>query len=314
MKGKVLLLASIGLSVFLTGCDAVSSESVEDYPSRDIEILVGHGPGGGTDVFARTVGDLLEEELGVNINIVNMEGAGGATAKNEAGSRPGDGYTLVASSAFAPATAQGNIEGLDDLRPVARMQSDVFTVLANPEVYEDFDEFVEAAENEGVEVGGVGAGDMDEITANLLIEETGLDINYVSFEGAGDMHAAALGGHIDAMMEEPGPAVEYISSGDLIPLIAFNDERLDDFEDIPTTVEKDIDLIDGVERGFVAPADTPDEIVSEIESALQNVYESEEYQQHAEDQYLTYREGWLGSEEYEQKLEEDIERISEVID
>ncbi|MBB6448688.1 putative tricarboxylic transport membrane protein [Geomicrobium halophilum] len=310
-----LLFTTVGFLTLLAGCSAESSESAEDYPTRDIEMIVGHGPGGGTDVYARTVSDLLEHELGVNINVVNMEGAGGATGKSEAANRPGDGYTMAAISAFAITTANGNYaEGLDGLRPLARMQHDVGTIMANPEVYEDYDEFVEAAENVGIEVGGTGAGGNDEVIVEILAEETGLDINYVAFEGAGDMHAAALGGHIDAIFEEIGPVVDYLESEELHPLIVLNEERLDDFEDVPTTVENDIDVTNGIERGMVVPTDTPDEIVSVLEDALSEVYQTEEYQQHAEDQYLTYREGWLGADEYEEELAEDIEDYTEIVE
>ncbi|QQK78886.1 tripartite tricarboxylate transporter substrate binding protein [Salicibibacter cibi] len=309
-----VLLAAVGVSALLAGCEATSSGSEEDFPTRDIEMLVGHGPGGGTDVYARTVADLLEDELGANINVVNMEGAGGATAKNEAAIRDGDGHSMIAVSAVAVTTALGNFnEGLDGLRPVARMQSDVATIMANPEQYDNFDELVEAAEDGGVEIGGTGAGGNDEVIVELLAEETGLDINYVAFEGAGDMHAAALGGHIDAIFEEIGPTIDYVESEELLPLIVLNEERLDDFEDVPTTVENDIDVTNGVERGIMVPRDTPTEIVTQIEDALQNVYETEEYQQHVEDQFLTYREGWLGSDEYDEKLAEDIENYTEIV-
>lgn len=305
-------------AVILVGCGSGNgdegSASGEDYPSRDIELLVGHGPGGGTDIFARTVAESMEEQLDTNINVVNMEGAGGAQAKNEAANREGDGHSIIASSAFATATASGNYEqGLDGLRPVARLQADTFTLQVQSSEFEDYDAFVEASENEELRIGGVGSGDMDEITASRFIQESGLNASYVSFNSSGDAQSALISGNVDALIEEVAPSIDYIESGDISPIIFFAEERVEGFEDITTTVEEGIEITEGVERGIMVPRDTPDEIVEILEENLMETYESEEYQSHIEERYLDLREGWMSSEEWEEKLQQDVENYEQTL-
>ncbi|MDQ0338196.1 putative tricarboxylic transport membrane protein [Caldalkalibacillus uzonensis] len=293
-----------------------SANNASDYPSRTIEIYVGHGAGGGTDIFARTIGELLEDILGVNINVVNLEGAGGVIAKEHVANQPADGYTIAAISSFPVSTALGtNPAGLDVLTPIARVQADTYTIMVRSDQFEDLDEFLKyAEENPGqVRIGGVSTGSMDEINAARFIDATGLDMAYVPFDGSGDMQAALLGGHVEAILEELGPVIDYVDSGEIKPIIVFAEERLDEFPDVPTTVENGWDLTQGVERGFAIHIDTPQEIIDLLEDAIRQAYETEAYKEHEKQRYLHLREGWLGSQEYREKLEQDIAIYREVI-
>ena len=285
-----------------------------DYPNRDIEIYVGHGAGGGTDTFARKMAELMEPILGVNINVVNKEGAGGVIAKEAAANQPADGYTLVAISSFPVSTALGtNPAGLDVLTPIARVQADTYTIMTKPDQFASLEDFLAfAEENPGeIRIGGVSTGSMDEINTARFIDATGLDMTYVPFDGTGDATAALLGGHIDAMLEEIGPMIDYVESGEIEPILVFAEERLDDFPDVPTTVENGWELTQGVERGMAVHVDVPDAIKEKLEAAMKEAYDSEEYKEYEKQAYLHLREGWLGSEEYRAKLEEDIELYRE---
>ncbi|MFB5662327.1 tripartite tricarboxylate transporter substrate binding protein [Alteribacillus sp. HJP-4] len=297
-----------------SGNEESESAGDGDYPERTIEVYVGHGAGGGTDIFARQVAGQLEDELGTNFNVINREGAGGTIAKEEAANQPADGYTLVAISSFPVSTALGtNPAGLDVLTPIARFQADTFGLMADPEKFEDIDAFIEEAEDNPGEltIGGVSTGSIDEITTQRFVQESGLDVSYVPFDGSGDAVAALLSGNVDAVFEEIGPTLDYMDSGDLHPLVFFTEERLEDFSDVPTSVEQGWEMTEGVERGFAIHTDTPQEIIDQLEEAMKNVYDSEEYKEHEEAQYLHYREGWLNSEDYRDKLEQDIELYRE---
>ena len=138
-------------------------------------------------------------------------------------------------------------------------------------------------------------------------------MNYIPAEGAGNMHSDLLGGHIDVILEEVGPTASYIEDGEFVPLVFFADDRLEDFPDVPTTVEKGWDLTDGVERYLMIHADAPQEIVDLLEEAAKNAAETEEYKEYAANSYLDLRGGWMGSEEFTAKLEEDIEIYEQII-
>src|SRR5690625_2099186 len=136
LKNKSLFIGMIAiLLIVISACsnNAGGSDSgegaAENYPEQDIEVYVGHGPGGGTDTFVRTITNLMAEEIGGNFNIINQEGGSGVIAMQNAMKEPADGHTLVGDSAFAVTTAAGtNKYGLDQVKPIARIQSDIYSL------------------------------------------------------------------------------------------------------------------------------------------------------------------------------------------
>ncbi|WP_047982715.1 Bug family tripartite tricarboxylate transporter substrate binding protein [Ornithinibacillus contaminans] len=306
------------LLLVMTACSNAGGgeASVEDYPERDVEVYVGHGPGGGTDTFVRTLTNLISEDIGGNFNVINQEGGSGVIAMQNAMKEKADGYTLVGDSAYAVTTAAGtNKFGLDKVKPIARIQSDIYALQVKKGSFESIDELVEyAKQNPGkVNIGAVGTMGIDEITARRFIKESGSEMNYIPLEGAGNMHSDLLGGHIDVILEEVGPTVSYIEEGEFVPLLFFAEERLEAFPDVPTSVEKGWDITDGVERYLMIHADAPQEIVDLLEESAKKAMETEEYKEYAKNSYLDLRDGWMGSEDFTKKLEQDIEKYKEII-
>lgn len=318
----LLILAACGTNEEASSNDSGENDSGDSestsssYPERDIEILVGHGAGGGTDLFTRAVATELEEILGVNVNVVNQEGGAGAVAIQNAYNAPADGHTLVGISAFPIITAAGtNEHGLDEFTPIARFQSDTYALWVDPEKYDNIDEFVQAAkDNPGeISIGGTGSLGMDEITAFTFGQEAGVELNFIPQNGSGEMHAGVIGGHLDGMFDEFGPTQSLYEEGDIKPLVVFSEERLEDFPDLPTTVENGWDLVDGNERGFMIKSDTDPEIIAALEDAMRQAYETDSYQEYEENNYLHLREGWMDSEEYTARLEENIAKFEEIL-
>lgn len=319
-KKLMLMTLTMLMTMFIAGCGEGSdsaSVDIDKYPERTIDVYVGHGPGGGTDIFVRTITAEMAKIIGGNFNVINQEGGSGVIAMQNAMQQAADGYTLIGDSAYAVTTAAGtNIYGLDQVIPIARVQSDIYALQVRAGTFESIDELVEYAKaNPGeLRIGAVGTMGIDEITARRFIKVSGAEMNYIPMEGAGQMHSGLLGGHLDVILEEVGPTVSYIESGEFVPLIFLAEERIPDFPDVPTTVEKGWDLTDGVERYLMAPAETPKEIIQKLEEAVRQAMETDEYKQYAANSYLNLRDGWMGSEDFKKKLEQDIEKYKEIID
>jgi len=322
VKKSLLILLSLllvmGLS--LTACGGeqeIGEAEIENFPTRNIEILVGHGAGGGSDLFARAIAREMEEILGVNIMIINQPGGAGVIAKQNAAVAPADGYTLVVLSSFPYTVAAGtNPADLSVLTPIARVQADTFAIQVRPDRFANLDEFLEAAKaNPGqVTIGGTGVMGVDEVHVAMFTHMAGIELNYIPIDGAGIMHTDLLGGHIDAMIEEIGPAWPYIESGDVIPIIIFNEERLVYFPDVPTTVERGWDLTSGVERALAIRIDTPPEIIAILEDAMYRGMQTPTYREYERQQFLHLREGWMSGAEYRIKLEEDIAKFRAILE
>ncbi|MFZ7101565.1 MAG: tripartite tricarboxylate transporter substrate binding protein [Peptococcaceae bacterium] len=289
------------------------------YPERNIEAVVGWGAGGGTDTFTRSIAIPTADILGTNVVVVNKPGASGSIGGDYVARQPADGYTIWAISSNYPLNvALGKTpHGLDSYIPVARLQYDTGTIqLAAGGPYRDINELLAAVkENPGeIAIGGTGAKGFDEIVISMWEKAAGIDLNYVPYDDAGKMHSALLGGHISAMFEEFGPTIGLIKDGKIKVALAFTEERLDQFPDVPVAPELGWNVTEGQSRGILVPAGTSPEIVKILQDTFQEAKKSESYRKYEADKLLNLREGWLDSRDYQAHLEEAIKNYEVILD
>lgn len=287
------------IAMGMTACDDADTDP-DAFPERNIEIYVGFGAGGGSDLFARQVQQGIEDIYDVQVQVINMEGAGGANAIREVHGRAPDGHTWYADYSFAVLAGQGDLgeNGDEMLTPVARFQDEISHLMVMPDRFSTWEEFEAEAQEETLRVGGVGAAGFAEFISAEFTAESGLNITYVPFENAGEQLAALQSGNIDAAMEELAAALDYIDSGEIISILAMNDERLDEYPDIPASVEVGVDVTTGASRGIMVHGETDEEIIEVIEEMLEEVYNSEAYQEFEQASLLDHRPGWMGRDEY----------------
>ncbi|WP_280563273.1 MULTISPECIES: tripartite tricarboxylate transporter substrate binding protein [unclassified Chromohalobacter] len=316
-KYKLAAIGILGVSVAAVSGTTLASSEASDYPSGNIKALVAAGAGGGTDNFTRQVQPMLEKRLDTTVTVIDLPTASGAIAHQRTANNAPDGQTLdFASSTLITSLAAGqNPTGLDQLTPVARMQSDVMTLIVNPDKYENFQEFYDYAKNNPGEVviGGTAAASPDKMAFLGFKDASGLEMNFIPYDEEGSVSSNVLSGNIDGMFGEISSILGYMESGKMKPILVFADKRLEDFPDIPTTVEKGWDLTDGNERGVFVNADTPEKTVAAIESALKDIYESDKYQDYASKVHLDYREGWMGSDAYRKELKADLKQYKRLL-
>ncbi|SDH68643.1 Tripartite-type tricarboxylate transporter, receptor component TctC [Alteribacillus persepolensis] len=295
-----------------TGTAEETSAEAADYPKRDIEIIAGGGAGGGTDVYSRAVARELSDILGTNVNVVNKPGGGGSVAAQEVATAPADGYTLLPTNSdtqvnMATGKSPNYIED-NVFSGLARMHDDTYALMVKSGTFANIEEFIEhVQENPGeVSIGGTASMGTDELTVAKFEKAAGIDLNYVAYEDAGQMHADLAGGHVDVLLEEPGPALSLLEEGEFEMLVIFAEERVEEYPDVPTSVESGWDIVSGMSRGFIVHADVPGDIKKILEDALEQTLETERYQEFVESQYLHLKDGWMNSEDYQSFLEEEI--------
>ena len=93
------------------------------YPTRPVRWIVGYTPGGGNDIFARLMGQWLQERFGQPFVIENRPGAGSNIATEVVVNAPADGYTLLlanfANASNATLYDKLNFNFIRDITPVA---------------------------------------------------------------------------------------------------------------------------------------------------------------------------------------------------
>lgn len=319
MKGKIFSLSVVLIVVGL--CFALGTATAADkYPSRNIEYVIGWGAGGGSDTFGRVINIPVRRELKTNVTVVNMPGAASAVAMEYVQQQPADGYTVFGcTSELVSNQLQGRTKyTYKDFTPIIRAHVDVGTIQTVPnENFKTWNEFVAFAKKSDrkIRLGGTGAASFDQIASFIILDSAGISdqVTYIPFESAGEMHAALMGGHIDAIYEEPGVTLDLIEAGKMIPLIVFTAKRLEKFPDVPAAGELGYEIPPMLWRGIVVKKGTPQEIVDILEKAYIKAMQKPIYKSFEKNRLLDLFPGFLDSKDFEKDLEHEYQMYQKVV-
>ena len=300
MRNKVITaLAAAALTIPLAACGGSGGggDSAGEYPSEDLDWTIAFGPGGGNDIMARTMVDILQENdlYPENIVVQNREGGSGATGWGYLFSQSGEGYGVsTTSGSFITTPLQADTGWQpDDFTPVGLFATDDALLLVPGDGgAEDWDGWVEQAKSERLVVGGIGTVNVDFIVSSMLAEQAGYEVEYVPFNEEGQLQTSLLSGAVDAMISNPGSILGQIESGDMRPLISTAAERLDVLPDVPTAEELGFEGIPSMPRGLILPPDAPAEAQEWWIETMKQVVETPEWQAYLDDNYLSEDVRW----------------------
>ena len=292
--GILLAVSLIGTGL-LTGCQGkapvvkeTSKEAGQDMPSAeekvefkdDITMYVHVKVGGALDVRARVIAEYLSKELGTNINVENIAGAGGVTCVSQMLAQPHSEYDLLfagvsvftASPVFTQTTYT-----FEDFRPLAPVDAEHFGlyVCKDQTGMETFDDFMSYAADHEVIYGSGGTGNITQLYQASLYKKLGLNASTLAHDGAVQGITNLMGGHNVITMAGLETARSYVESGDIIPVLTFDPEPYDGSEgyQVPSVLDVGGNE-DNTYRGlmFVSCLATVDEAhATAMETALRKV-------------------------------------------
>ena len=309
---SLILAAVVGSGMLLAACGTGGSS----YPSKTIVFSTHSNPGGGGDILGRQLAEALKKQ---NINAVLENRAGGSGAVNVAyvASKPADGYTLAIvtlSNLITPILAS-TPHTYKDFRPVAQLQTENEAILVRADAkWQTVEDLVkEAKENPGkIKWGGGFLGNIDSLVAFQLGNVAGYKVDYVPFEGGGEVTTALLGGHVLVAVSNPAESVPQLEAKQFRMLAITSDKRSPIYKDVPTLKEKGINVVQEQWRGVWAPKGTPDDVVKRLEEILPKAMKEESFQKYMKDGMLA--EAFLGSADFTAALEKQDKEISTLID
>ena len=264
------------------------------YPEKPIAIIVHAGAGGGSDIFARTMASAFDKEklLPQPLVVENKPGGSGGIAFAYVAGKKKDPYYLVtAVTSFLTTPLMGLTPvGLKDFTPIANFAFDEYMLMVNStskfKTAKDAIAFAKANPKK-VTVGGTQLGSSDSICTYLIEKAAGVQLNYVVFNGGGEVNAALLGGHIDMAVANPGEAMELMKAGKVRVLGVFAEKRLAGAPDVPTLKEQGINAIYVQNRGLCAPAGIPADAQKVLEDAFLKYTKTEIFRKYCKDNMLT---------------------------
>ena len=301
-------------SLFLAACNGdQEAQSSENYPEKDIDVIVTWSSGGGTDITARQFLKAAEEETEASFLVRNVTGGAGAVGWNEARQSDADGYTLTVLTAdiLIHSANEANVT-LSDFEPIALMSQypAVIAVSADSE-WDTLDEFLASAEEESLSIANDGLGQNDHLTALQLQEEAGLanPFDHIPFDGGAEGIAAVLGGNVDATISN---VPEIANRSDMKVLAIFAQEENAEMPDTPIIKDYGMDIDAGSFRMIGAPAGTPEASLAYLDEVFESAYNSPTYLDFAEESNLSPQ--YMNREDAKSMLNARLDVMKELLE
>jgi tripartite-type tricarboxylate transporter receptor subunit TctC len=241
------------------------------YPTRPVRLIVPFGPGGGTDIVARLIGQWLSQRIGQTFVIENRPGAGGNLGTEAVVHAPPDGYTLalIGAPSAINATLYDNLtfNFIRDIAPVAVIVRFPNVMVVNPSVpAKTVPEFIAYANpNPGkLNMASPGSGSTPHVFGELFKMMTGVNMVHVPYRSVAAGMTDMLSGQVQVTFGTSASTLEYIKAGTLRALAVTTATRSQTLPDLPTIAES----VPGYEAsgwfGVGAPRNTPAEIVDKL--------------------------------------------------
>lgn len=247
----------------------------QQYPTKPVTIVVPFTPGTGADLIARALQPKLAERLGQAVVVDNKAGASGAIGTELVATAAPDGYTLLftaTSHGTLPALRKVPYDPVRSFAPVALTATSAMALVVGPKVPAGTEqEFVALARKQpgALYYSSPGNGSIQHLTMELIKQEEGIAIEHVPYKGSSGATTDLVGGQVQATVAALQTMAPFVKSGRLRMLAVLSEERSPAFPDVPTMRELGHpDLVVDTWYGLFAPANTPAEVVTRLNSEV----------------------------------------------
>ena len=278
-------------ALLASGITAANSALAQAWPAKTISIVVPFATGGTTDAIARTLGQELSKNLGQPVIVENKPGAGATIGADYVAKAKPDGYTLLVGAVHHTiATSVYKKLPYDfqrDLAPVSTVAMVPNVLVVNPNVpAKNVAELVALAKKTPgkLSFGSNGNGTGQHLIGAQFSLASGVDIVHVPYKGSGPLTIDLLGGQIDMSFDTVTPVLSHIRAGKLRALAVTTIKRSAALPDVPTLDESGLKGFDqGTWFGVLAPAATPREVVTRLNTEVVAIVHSPEFQKRMEE-------------------------------
>ena len=249
----------------------------QDYPTRGITMVVPFAAGGPTDTVTRLVAEVMSKDLGQQVLVENVGGAGGTLGAKRVADAEADGYTLLLHhiGMATSATLYRNLpyDTLNAFEYVGLVTEVPMTVVARKDLEPtDFKGLIEYAKANAdkVTVANAGIGAASHLCGMLFMSAIETPLVTVPYKGTGPAMTDLLGGQVDIMCDQTTNTTKQIQGGTIKAYAVTSPERLDVLPDLSTVAEAGLPGMQvGIWHGIYAPKGTPAAAVERLSKALQ---------------------------------------------
>jgi tripartite-type tricarboxylate transporter receptor subunit TctC len=251
----------------------------QSYPTKPIRLVLPYPPGGGTDVIARPLAQKLTEQLGQQVIVDNRGGAGGNIGMEFVAKSPADGYTLLfaltAQYAVNPSLyPKLPYDPVRDYAPISLLANAPYLLVVHPALpaksVAELVALVKARPGQ-LSYSSSGNGSGAHLAGEMLRSLARVEIVHVPYKGAGPAMPDLIAGQVQLSFITYTAAGPHIKTGRLRALGVTTAKRSPTLPDLPAIGETVAGYDSAVWYGFAAPAGTPSEVVSKLNTEVLRV-------------------------------------------
>jgi len=289
------------------------------YPEKPVKVVQAFAPGGGSDIFLRTILPKFSENLGQPVIVDYRTGAGGNIAMEAVAKAAPDGYTLLMG--FPGLVTHPSLydrlpfDPLRDFVPISLIGAVANVLVVHPDVpARTLQELIALARSQPgkLNYASPGAGTTQHLAAEFFRLSTAIDIVHIPYKGGGQAQADVVGGQAQMMFNVVPSALPLIRAGKLRALAVTGKTRAESLPDVPTMIEGGVPGYTAITwNGIVAPAGTPKEVVAKLNEALVRALRAPEMKEALAK--IGQDVAWSTPEEFAAFLREETEKWRKVI-
>jgi Uncharacterized protein conserved in bacteria len=269
------VLRSVALAAMLPALLG-TAQAQAAYPEQPIRIIVPYAPGGGADLLARAIGQVLGDRLGQPVIVENRAGAGATIGTDTASRAKPDGYTLLMASPSHSinATLYPNLkfDAEKDFVPITLAASGPLVLVVSASSPADSAQsFIEQARKQPgtINYASAGVGSTPHLAGELLKMQAKIDMVHVAYKGTAPALADLLGGQVQVMLAPVPTVLEHVRAGRLKALAVTSTQPFPALPDVPALAASGVPGYEVLQWwGLMAPAGTPQEIVTKLNQEI----------------------------------------------
>jgi tripartite-type tricarboxylate transporter receptor subunit TctC len=265
------------LSSLVAGAVFAAAATAQQYPTRNVSMIVPFAAGGPTDTVARVLGQAMGKPMGQTIVVENRPSAGGILGPEQVKNAKPDGYTILIHHIGMATTPtlyrQLRYNPLTDFEYIGLVNEVPMTIVAKPTMpAKDLKEFLDYVRKnkDKVNYANAGIGAASHLCGMLFMSAIQTDLQTIPYKGTGPAMNDLIGGQVDFMCDQTTSTTSHIKAGKVKAYGLTAAKRVSSLPDLPTLQEQGLKGADvAIWHGLYAPKGTPKPVIDKLVSSMQ---------------------------------------------
>jgi len=319
LRARGFGVGTAGLAIATTLFGAAPAAVAQDWPNKPVKIIVPFAAGGPADIYARFIGQRLQDALGQSFVVDDRPGAGAVIGTDAVAKSAPDGYTLLlmsnAHTVNESLIPNKPFQLMRDFAPIAPINASDLVLVTRPDLpVKTLADLLKLAKAKpgSLSYASSGPGTPYHMAGELFKAMAGVSILHIPYKGSSGARTDVLGGQVDMMFDAVPTMSEFARSGKVQALATTGLTRSAVLPDVPTVAEAGVPKYEAtIWLGLMAPKATPPAILKRLNAEVGRIAGNPEVAKAWKAQGATPM--VMGVDAFERYLNEDIKKWARIV-